>query len=228
MDGFKRFGLYMVPDGALYRAGADWLGWDSVAGKATFPPDLPGLPDRAGALTATPRKYGLHGTIKPPFRLMQGTDATGLASAAQAFCAGRAPVTLPRLVLRRLGGFIAIVPQTPSSALADLAGACVTSLDAFRAPPTEAELARRRKSKLSDRQEALLTRWGYPYVREEFRFHITLTGNLPQDQAEAALAVLSDHFAPHLDAPARIDSLCLMGEDDAGMFHLIHRYGLTG
>ena len=228
MDGFKRFGLYMVPEGALYRAGADWLGWDSVAARATQPPDLPGLPDHASTLSATPRKYGLHGTIKPPFRLAPGMTAADLAARAQAFCASQAPVTVPSFVVRRLGGFIAIVPQSPSGPLADLAGACVAALDDFRAPPTEAELARRRKARLSDRQEALLARWGYPYVMEEFRFHITLTGHLPPDQAEAAQTVLSDHFAPHLTAPVDIDSLCLMGEDAAGMFHLLHRYRLSG
>jgi hypothetical protein len=90
----------------------------------------------------------------------------------------RAPVTIPSLEVRRLGGFIAVVPTEPSAALADLAAATVAALDPFRAPPSEAELARRRKARLSDRQEALLMKWGYPYVMEEFRFHLTLTGRL--------------------------------------------------
>ena len=89
-------------------------------------------------------------------------------------------------------------------------------------------MARRRKSPLTERQEALLARWGYPYVMEEFRFHLTLTGALSQDAAEAAERVLAAHFAPHLAGPVTIDSLCLMGEDDDGLFHLIHRYTLSG
>ncbi|PWK58102.1 DUF1045 domain-containing protein [Roseicyclus mahoneyensis] len=228
MDEFKRYGLYVVPEGALYRAGADWLGWDSVAGSKVGQPDLPGLPDTPAALTATPRKYGFHGTIKPPFRLATGTDAKWLAAEARIFCATCSPVTIPALEVRRLGGFIAIVPAEPSSALADLAAATVEVLDPFRAPPSEAELARRRKSALTDRQEALLARWGYPHVMEEFRFHMTLTGSLPTDRAEAARAALAAHFAPHLAAPFVIDSLCLMGEDAAGMFHLLHRYTFAG
>jgi hypothetical protein len=176
---FKRYGLYVVPEGGLYRAGADWLGWDSVAGQVAQRQASPGLPDTPEALTATPRKYGFHGTIKPPFRLATGTDAKGLAAEATAFCATRSPVTIPALEVRRLGGFVAIVPAEPSAALADLAAATVEVLDPFRAPPSEAELARRRKSPLTDRQEALLARWGYPYVMEEFRFHMTLTGSLP-------------------------------------------------
>ena len=228
MDGYTRFGLYVVPQGALYRAGADWLGWDSATGAAVAQPDLQNLPDSPAALTATPRKYGFHGTIKPPFRLAAGTDAARLDAAARTFCAARAPVTIPALDLRRLGGFVAVVPAEPSADLAQLAAATVEALDPFRAPPTEAELARRRKSRLTDRQEALLARWGYPYVMEEFRFHMTLTGNLPHDQAEAACAALRTHFAPHLAAPFRIDSLCLMGEDAEGLFHVVHRYTLSG
>lgn len=228
MDGFKRFGLYVVPEGAFYRAGADWLGWDSVAGATVAHPDLPGLPGAAAEITATPRKYGFHGTVKPPFRLAEGTDAAGLDAAARAFCATRAPVTIPALETRRLGGFIAVVPAEPSEALSDLAAATVAALDPFRAPPSEAELARRRKAGLSDRQEALLARWGYPYVMEEFRFHLTLTGKLPRAEAEATRDILAAHLAPVLPAPFVIDSLCLMGEDAEGMFHLVHRYTLSG
>jgi putative phosphonate metabolism protein len=228
MDAFKRFGLYVVPEGAFYRAGADWLGWDSVAGAAVAQPDVPGLPDTVAKITATPRKYGFHGTIKPPFRLAGGTDAAALDAAARAFCATQSPVRIPALEVRRLGGFIAVVPAAPSEALADLAAATVEALDPFRAPPSEAELEKRRRARLTVRQEALLTRWGYPYVMEEFRFHLTLTGRLPRAGAEATRDILAAHLAPVLPAPFTIDSLCLMGEDADGLFHLVHRYTLSG
>lgn len=228
MNGFRRYGLYVVPEGALYRAGADWLGWDSVTGMAVAQPDLPGLPDSPAALTATPRKYGFHGTVKPPFRLAQGCDATALDAAARAFCTTRGPVTIPAMAVRRLGGFVAIIPTGPNAALADLAAATVAALDPFRAPLTEAEIARRRRSPLTERQETLLARWGYPHVMEDFRFHLTLTGSLAPDAAAAAEASLAAHFAPHLAGPLTIGSLCLMGEDAAGLFHLIHRYAFSG
>jgi putative phosphonate metabolism protein len=228
MDGFARYGVYVVPKGALYRAGADWLGWDSETGRAAPQPPLDGLPDSPAALTASPRRYGFHGTIKPPFRLAAGTDPTALAAALRAFCATQPAVTLPALAVRRMGGFIALAPAAPCTALTDLAGRVVAALDGFRAPPTEAELARRRKSGLSPRQDALLIRWGYPYVMEDFRFHMTLTGKLPGDAAEAARTVLAAHFAPYLSAPFIIDSLCLMGEDRGGLFHLVDRYTLSG
>jgi putative phosphonate metabolism protein len=228
VDGFKRYGLYVVPEGALYRAGADWLGWDSVAGTPVAQPDLRGLPDTPEVLTATPRKYGFHGTIKPPFRLARGTDAASLHAQAQACCAAQVPVVIPALAVRRLGGFVAIVPAAPSEALSSMAATAVAALDPFRAPPTEAELIRRRRSRLTDRQEAMLARWGYPYVMEEFRFHMTLTGNLGTEVAETARAALATHLAKVLAAPFVIDSLCLMGEDTEGRFHLLHRYTFSG
>ncbi len=225
---FRRYGIYVVPEGGFYDAGAAWLGWDSVAGSRLPHPAVSGLPDEAEVITRTPRKYGFHGTVKPPFFLAKGTDMVGLHDAAERFCATRAPVIIPRLEVRRLGGFIAIVPSAPDPALADLAAATVDALDAFRAPPTEAELARRRKARLSDRQEALLMRWGYPYVMEEFRFHLTLTGRLPNDEADIARAALAQHFEAVIPTPWTIGSLCLMGEDESGVFHVVHRYTLSG
>jgi len=225
---FRRYGIYVVPEGAFYAAGAVWLGWDSVAGIPVSHPDVSDLPDTAEVMTATPRKYGFHGTIKPPFFLAEGTDVDTLHEAAAAFCASRAPLTIRQLEVRRLGGFIAVVPSEPNAALADLAGATVEALDAFRAPPSEAELTRRRKAGLSDRQEALLQRWGYPYVMEEFRFHLTLTGRLPSDKADQARETLAAYMAPALPQPWTLDSVCLMGEDEEGRFHLVHRYTFAG
>ncbi len=226
MKNYRRYGVYVVPDGALYGAGAAWLGWDAQAGCACAHPDIAGLPDSVDALTAAPRKYGFHGTVKPPFALADGTDSRALAKATAAFCASQLSVTIPALEVRRLGAFVALIPTEPSDALADLAGAAVSALDPFRATATEGELARRRKAGLSTAQEVLLQRWGYPYVMEEFRFHMTLTGRTPH--ADAVRDALTAHFAPVLPTPFIVNSLALMGEDADGVFHLIHRYALTG
>ncbi len=226
MDNFKRYGLYVVPQGPLFDAASAWLGWDSAAGETVPHPDVAGLPEPVEALTSTPRKYGFHGTIKPPFTLADGQTADALHEAATRFCTEQAPVAIPALDVRRLGGFVAIVPTEPSPDLAALASATVEALDPFRAPPSDAELVKRRKAGLSDRQEALLQQWGYPYVMEEFRFHLTLTGRT--EQAEAVRTALAAHLKPVLPRPFHIDSLALMGEDANGRFHLIHRYTLSG
>lgn len=229
MNDYRRFAIYYAPDpGAFADFGAAWLGWDAARGAEVAHPDVPGLPRGIAEITETPRKYGFHGTIKPPFRLADGTDAEGLHRAADALCARLAPVTLPGLGLHRLGGFLALTPLGDIGALGRLAGAVVTGLDRFRAPPTVAEIARRRPERLTARQRANLEAWGYPWVLDEFRFHMTLTGDLPGDGAAAVATALAPLITPLLPAPFRVDSLCLSGEAECGRFHLIHRYPLTG
>lgn len=227
MTNFKRFAIYYAPEaGALADFGASWLGWDLAVGAPVAHPRIEGLD--VVALTDTPRKYGLHGTVKPPFRLAEGADFDGLVAAAESLCAAQSPVVLDGLALTRLGGFLALTVTGDTSALGNLAAAMVRGLDEFRAPASESELARRRKANLSERQEALLLQWGYPYVMEEFRFHITLTGKLGKAQAETVRQRLDPIVAPLLPAPFAINDLCLVGEDENGMFHLIHRYALSG
>ncbi|SFL19953.1 DUF1045 domain-containing protein [Shimia haliotis] len=225
---FRRYGIYYTPrPGPLAEFGAAWLGWDLATGKTVAHPSIEGLPCAVSDITATPRKYGLHGTIKPPFFLADGTNATGLSEAFATLCTTLAPITLDALALSRIGSFVALTIDGDQSPLADLAGKAVRDLDAFRAPASEAELARRRKSNLTTRQDALLAQWGYPYVMEEFRFHITLSGRLGK-RAEAVIAALAPHVTPLLPKPFVVDSLTLVGEDEAGVFHEIHRHTLSG
>lgn len=227
---FRRYGIYYTPrPGALAEFGAAWLGWDVATGTSVAHPTIDGLPLSVAEITATPRKYGLHGTIKPPFFLAEGTDAAGLSDAFAALCASLAPAELDGLFLSRIGSFIALTIDGNQTPLAELASTVVRDLDTFRAPPSEAELARRRKSNLSTRQEELLVQWGYPYVMDEFRFHITLSGRLGRDaEAEAVIDALTPHVTPLLPTPFVVDSLTLVGEDEYGMFHEIQRHTLTG
>ena len=226
---FQRYGIFHTPPpGALARFGARWLGWDVATGQPSPHPDIPDLPAPIADITATPRKYGLHGTIKPPFFLAAGTTAPGLHDAFETLCASLSPVRLDGLRITRLGRFLALTVKGDQSLLAKHAAIVVQRLDPFRAPPTSAELARRRRSRLSPRQEALLAQWGYPYVMKEFRFHITLTGPLSPDQADQVQQVLTPRLAPLLPVPFDVTDLTLVGEDAAGMFHEIHRCALTG
>ncbi len=224
---YSRFAVYYAPEpGPLADFAAAWLGWDPVAAAPVAHPDLPGLPIPLEAITATPRKYGFHGTLKPPFRL-SGSRAALEADLA-ALAARTAPAEMPGLEPGRIGTFLALTPTGDTAPLAALAAACVRDLDPHRAPLTEADLARRRKARLTPRQEEHLTRWGYPYVMEDFRFHLTLSGKLSPEAAGATIDALRPVLAPLLPVPFRIDALCLFGEAEDGRFHLLHRYALTG
>jgi putative phosphonate metabolism protein len=226
---YHRYAIYVTPrPGPLAGFGAAWLGWDAASGAPCPHPALPGLPRPVAEITAAPRRYGFHGTLKPPFRLAAGCEAGALAAALAAFCAGTGAVSLAGLDLARIGRVLALCPVGGTDALDALAAAVVARFDPFRAPPDAAELDRRRAQRLTTRQEAMLQRWGYPHVMEEFRFHMTLTGPLPPAELAAVEAALAPVLAPLLPAPFPIDALTLLGEDREGRFHQIARLPLSG
>lgn len=222
---FERFAIYYAPEGDLAVAGAAWLGWDLARGAARAHPEISGI-DLA-ALTRRPRKYGMHGTVKPPFVLAEGFDLPALGAAFEQMCAGLPVVPLGRLELRWLGHILAFVPVEESEPLRDLAAQVVRGLDRFRAAPSQDELARRRARGLSAVQERNLQDWGYPDVMEAFRFHITLSGPVRRDR-DAVYGAAAAYFAPFLGGSFQARSLTLVGQDGDGMFHQIQRCGLTG
>ncbi len=228
MTEYRRYAVYYTPPSGsdLARFGASWLGWDVEAG--TPAEHLKTGDFDVMAATKTPRKYGFHGTIKPPFRLASGTDTAMLSDALAELTASVPAFDAPPLSLRRLGPFVALVPAASSTDLAELAGRCVMELDRFRAPPSEAELAKRRAGGLTPEQDALLLKWGYPYVLEEFRFHLTLTGRLNEVMADRAFDVLAPLTALLCTEPMPVHEICLCGEATDGRFHILHRYALAG
>ncbi|MBK5945566.1 phosphonate metabolism protein [Rhodobacter veldkampii DSM 11550] len=231
MTDFLRYAVYWCPPAGsgLARFGAGWLGWDIETGQTAPHPDLGPLPRPVAEITQTPRHYGLHATLKAPFRLAPGATRAALATALDDLAGQLAPVTLPGLRLARMGGFVALVPEAEHApALQALAGAVVRELDPLRAALTEAEIARRAPERLTAPEHANLLRWGYPYVFDHFRFHVTLSGSLPLTEAEALRSALTPHLAPLLPRPFPLTELCLCGEDAAGRFHLIRRAALRG
>ncbi|WP_101341710.1 DUF1045 domain-containing protein [Cereibacter azotoformans] len=228
MEGFSRYAIYWTPeDGPLARFGRSWLGWDPVTAEPAAHPAIEDLPRDVALITQAPRKYGLHATLKPPFRLADGADVTDLHAAVVALCPYLAPVTLPGLKLDRIGGFLALVPAGNEEPLADLAAEVMRALDGFRAPLTEAELARRRPERLTPRQRGHLADWGYPYVFDDYRFHVTLTGELPEAELAEVVTVLEPLLEPILAEPVRIGSLCLFAEASDGRFRMLERLPIT-
>ena len=226
MQDWQRYAVFAVPEGRFHGAGAAWLGWDSVAGKAQAQPVLPDLPVPAEDLTKRPRRYGFHGTLKPPFRLANAENLPALKAAIAEIAAEAEPVEIAELKLTAMGRFLAFAPALPDAALTALAAHVVTRLEPFRAPLTASEMEKRRAARLSTRQASLLAQYGYPYVLDQFRFHLTLTGPVPDEARGAVAECLSAHFAPTLPAPFRIANLALMGQDAAGRFHLLEHFRL--
>lgn len=227
-----RFALYAAPaaDHPLHEIAARWLGRDPETGKEYRAEAAAGLDaDRIAALTAAPRRYGFHATLKPPFHLADGCDEGRLIIALETFAASRKPLRFA-LQPALLGSFIALRPVAPVPELETLAADCLRDFDRFRAPPSEQELARRRAAGLNARQEQYLQQWGYPYVLEDYRPHFTLTGEIADEaERQALLAHLTALTAPALRKDVVLEEISLFVQaDPAANFRIAGRYRLGG
>lgn len=210
-----RYALYYTPPirSALHRFGAAFVGYDAYTGEIVPRACLAGVaPSDIEAITGEPRRYGFHATLKAPMRLRSGRSEADLRAEVRQFAAAHASVPVGSLAVTLMGGFVALVPLAPSASLALLAAECVAAFDDWRAPmPAQERL--RRADGLSPRQAALLDRWGYPYVFEEFRFHMTLTGRLPPERRQAWLERLREAFGDLGRETVVVDALSLLRQD---------------
>lgn len=206
----SRYALYFVPppDSAVARFGASIIGYDIWSGEAVQQVDVGLDPAAMHAATEEPRRYGFHATLKAPFHLRDGMGLETLEQHLAAFAARQAPVPIGRLEVRALSRFCALVPANPPPVLARLAADCVQAFDAFRAPLGDADRARRLATPLTERQKAYLDAWGYPYVLDEFRFHMTLTGPLDAHERPAVEQALTALWALQ-DEPVLIEGVAL-------------------
>jgi len=188
---YERYAIYYAPRPSPFSTFcAEWLGWDAQTATALAPPVLADISaSDIARLTQTPRKYGFHGTIKPPFRVTTSQEA--LQHDFRALCATLQPIALNGLRLDALGRFLALTVTDDAAPLAALAARVVQELDPHRAPPNEAELAKRRRARLSARQKENLQNWGYPYVLDDFKFHLTLSGRLDANDLEMRMAIFA-------------------------------------
>lgn len=227
-----RYAVYYAPaeGGTLDLTASQWLGRSAYSNRRYPPAGLDSIaaPDQA-AMTTEPRHYGFHATLKPPFALARGSSLDHLMRAAESFAAERSPILLNGLHTAAIGRFVALVPTVGSQQLEALAAECVRVFDRFRAPAGEAELARRRARGLTARQDELLLAWGYPFVMDQFRFHLTLTGPLPAERREAVASTLAQTFDPLCQPAFRVDSLAVFVQHDRQVdFEVLERFPFGG
>jgi putative phosphonate metabolism protein len=214
-----------LPEDPLTPLSSSWLGRDPLTGAPVPQPSLDGISE----LTAEPRLYGFHATLKPPMQLAKGTGWRGFVAAVRTMAADIATFALPPLAVADLHGFLALRESTPCPPLQALADACVERIDSFRAPTSDAEVARRRRAKLSAEQDAMLVQWGYPYVFGTWFFHMTLTRRLSVAEKAVVWPAAEAWFAPVLSASRRVEDICLFTQPTPGAaFTLAERIPLRG
>ncbi|MGE7370226.1 DUF1045 domain-containing protein [Neorhizobium sp. NPDC001467] len=221
-----RYAVYFTPgrNDALTDAAATWLGRDAYDNcDVPWPADSGLDEDEWRSLTAEPRRYAFHATLKAPFALADGRTETELVEAVNAFAAKTAAFDIPALTVAGLGPFFALVPVDEDAGLEAFASTVVEAFEPFRAPLSAADIARRNPDNLTERQRIYLDRYGYPYVMEEFRFHMTLTGPVAPERREAVHTLLSHRFAAFLGKPRRIDALTIFVETARGEPFRVHQ-----
>ncbi len=214
-----RYAIYFTPPPGdrLSAAAARWLGRDAFTGMAVERPDVADLSrEELAYFTASARRYGFHATLKAPFELATGETEKSLLTAFQAFAEAVDPVVLPAVQLSQIDRFFALTAADRSEPLDSLASDIVVAFDRFRAPMSEADLARRNPGKLRPAELKYLQQWGYPYVFDTFRFHMTLSGQVPAADSVRVRAAIETHFGPLLDEPLVVGSIALFVEPEPG------------
>ncbi|HEY4199525.1 MAG TPA: DUF1045 domain-containing protein [Devosiaceae bacterium] len=213
----ERYALYFAPDVAspLWQRASQWLGRDCAGGAVTErPAEIEGI--ALDPITKSARHYGFHATLKAPMMLAGNVDRAELETALTGFARAAQPVDIGRLVVAQISHFLALIPEKQSTALTDFAAECVTAFDRFRAPMTAAQREQRLSGGLSPRQIALVDQYGYPYVLEEFRFHMTLTDRLKAEDSAPVKAAAEAWFGDAIAAPVPLDRIVLFHQPVAG------------
>jgi putative phosphonate metabolism protein len=217
-NGQSRFAIYYAPprESVWWRAGCAWLGRDPETRETLSAPQPAGLAQTLAELTSAPRRYGWHGTLVPPFRLAPGVSPEALCAAAQQWAATRTRFDVAAQAAT-LGRFVALRPvdDAGDAALRELAADALRTLAPLRAAQTGAERARRLDASLTAQQRANVEAWGYPYVFDEFRFHMTLSDSLDDAHTRETLAAAWN--AQMRDAgPLPVDGIALFVEPHPG------------
>lgn len=224
-----RYAIYFVPaaDTTLWRFGSEVLGYDAYSEQEVPQWHPEGIAPRDWhAMTEDPRLYGFHATLKAPFRLADGWNEGHLVAALEAFTATQSAVALGPWTIKPIASssaaraFLAMVPASPPPGLAVLERAVVKHFDAMRAPLTQSEIARRNPARLSERQREYLDAYGYPYVLEEFRFHMTLSGAI-ENAAEIGETLAARAKYLGVEPPLHLDRLGLFKQEDGGRFRVM-------
>lgn len=223
----RRYAIYYAPErnSTLDMFGRQWLGRCAETGATLDPPCLPGFTaDDLSRLTRSPRHYGFHGTIVPPFELKPGISGHDVVEHAETFAGTQAPFEMDPLAVTEIGSFLALTPDGQDR-LAVLAEASLRAFQPLREQPTLAEMERRRAKGLTQRQERLLAEWGYPYVLDEYRFHMTLTDSVPDKATRRRLhKQLTAHATPVTRTIQSVRELCVFRQEDRNTpFTLVHR-----
>jgi putative phosphonate metabolism protein len=229
-----RYAIYFTPalKSAFCAFGSRVLGYDAAKGRRVphYQSIMDEVPDWH-LLTQDPAQYGFHATLKAPFELHPSRTEADLISEIERAAVELVAVDLGALIVGKISNFIAFLPRQVPTRLFELADVLVKQFDCFRAPMSGTDRARRRPNRLTDRQRVYLDQWGYPFVLDEFRFHMTLSGPIEPQRIDFVRDILERLFKAEVadwDESVTIDAISVFKQPRRGAsFFILSRHKLA-
>ncbi len=228
-ESYERFAIYYVPapNSKLAEFSQVWFGSHNIEDTDVR---IFGLDKNLVAhITDQPARYGLHATLKAPFYMAEGFTLKQLLQQAKRFAGNRKAFSLGKLKQSWIGNTMILVPENNGHQVNQFASQCVLGFEDFRAPLSMKERTRRMETgNLNLHQRLMLEELGYPYVLSEFKFHITLTHSLSEENKGIVLPKLSPVLDHVCEEPCLIDGIAIVGDPGQGKpFEVIKRFSLT-
>lgn len=223
-DDFEGYAVYWVPrrSDPLAAFGAAWTGWCAESGDAQPRGDFAELGVDVAAVTRELHCHGLHGVIRPPFRLAPGRSRFSVEHVLDALAESLVAFRLPPLQLTVMEGRVALVPAQSCGPLAALVTRVTDALAPLVARPAAVNgFAEARASAGLPAGDTMAFRAAGQ------RFHVPLSDPMPVERARTLKAALAPLVAPKLGAPRRLGELALMGDPGGGRpLRVLQRYAL--
>ena len=213
-----RYAIYFAPDDSseLGVFGATVLRRRALCPNDWLNPQLPvRFPESANwhEQIQKPAHYGFHATIKAPFELADDQSADDLIADLTDLAKKQTAISLEGLAPVRTCRYDALAFVTQPGKLPTLAAECVTKFEKYRAPLNAADIERRDPDSLSESELASLHRYGYPYVLDDFNFHMTLSGQNNHDD-NTYFEWLQKLYAAMVTKTPLLDRLCVFHQPD--------------
>ncbi len=224
---YSRYAVFYLPpsDSPLADFGAQWFGYDIRTGKFREPIQTTTFDLKE--LTKISHRYGLHATLKAPFRLKKKYDLSNLFKRVEKQASKSEPFTYPSMKITQLAGFPALMPKHNRAKMVHLEERLVHKLNKFGKKPDQSTSDRRRKVKLNALEQEYFRLYGYPYVLDHFRFHLTLCDKAERSTRSVISSFLEENYSEVLTSSLEVREIAVVGERKSdGYFEELERFAL--
>ena len=174
-----------------------------------------------------PAKYGFHATLKAPFRLKRNVKTKNFYDVISHIAAQHSRFKIKGLKIVYSKKFTFITSRKPNKLLINLENDLVKHLDTFRAELNKTEIKKRIPDSLTFKQNKYLKEWGYPFVFDQFKFHMTLMNQNNNKLSNKQKLELEKLIYKISNNVIEFNEISLLGENKNGYFEEIKRFKLN-